>query len=500
MGTPAQSETGMEIEDGDSSSSAPSAPIVQPLSISPPKTPPVQNYKDVVAQGVTPASLITTTGPKKTFGVLVKRTPGVNLEEALHAVAKVIDPTKIIYADFLSAANFGIWFDSEETANEFMRQDTVKIRGEAAKLHRYANPIRRVVLRSVPPFVPDALLLKTLEKYGEARSAVTHQPVYGLSDKYSHIRSFTRSVEISFKGNEQIPPQIKVTCDGVDYVISTQVGARKCFKCQKPGHVSKDCPLKKVQTDGAQAAKGSKNKNRKQSTSVTKVVDAPESVATDNDGAEVESTDKALDGDVFVAPKAPRKSRNKRSKFEKNVSMQSGDDTDTDGETRQRKIATRSQSQSSSGSGKKVPISRQKKDPAPWGYDNWKSRTSFNTYETVTPELLYAFLQCLRSSDPEVEFQNLEKQALLVTRNVRDLYELLYEVQQSLGSSLKEVKTDISNVLSDLRELADMTEGQRLKIYHSIDESFRNSEFDYYKQLNQFSNDEIKERMNFFFN
>ena len=475
-------------------------PPVVPMdqgTISSPKGSPVLNYKAALAQGnKSGASSSSSTGPKKTFGVLLKRTPGVNLEEALHAVAKVIDPKKIVYADFLSAANFGVWFDSEETANEFMRQDTVEIRGETSKLHRYANPIRKVILRGVPPFISDEILLKALEKYGEARSAIIHQKVYGLSDKYAHIRSFTRSVEISMKGKDLIPPKIKVTCEGVEYAILTQVGGRKCFKCQKPGHVSKDCPTKNIQADGAQVAKGkNKNKNKKPTTSGTKV-DDPESMAVDDEGDDVGIANGASDNEVFVVP------RNKPPKAKKlkrigTVPTQSGDDTESDTEPT-RKISTRSQSQSSTGSGSSKNVLQ--KGPASWGHDHWKKSESFKAYESITLDRLYAFLQCLRSEDSSVEFDNFEKQALLATRDVREMYELLFEVQQSLGTPHRDTKDKISSVLSLLGDLADMKDTDKDEIFNTIDYTFRKSEMNYFQKVNTYSISQMNKFRNFFFN
>lgn len=55
---------------------------------------------------------------------------------------------------------------------------------ETTKIYRYANPIRKVVLRNVPPFINDDSIIKALEKYGEVRPAVIRQNIYGLEEEF----------------------------------------------------------------------------------------------------------------------------------------------------------------------------------------------------------------------------------------------------------------------------------------------------------------------------
>lgn len=102
--------------------------------------------------------------------------------------------------------------------------ETLEVKGQLTRIYHYANPVRRVVLRNVPPFLGDNILISKLSEFGYARSEVIHQTCFGLGESFS-----------------------------------VQIGAKKCFKCGKAGHINKDCPNVLAQLTAPQRTKQNAN-------------------------------------------------------------------------------------------------------------------------------------------------------------------------------------------------------------------------------------------------
>ncbi|OXA46785.1 hypothetical protein Fcan01_18068 [Folsomia candida] len=179
------------------------------------------NYNIIAAKGVVPTTWCDP-ALDKTKGVLIRRVAGVTLPELLEAIGKVILPSKIKYADFCGAANFEVWFDSVESVDTIVAFDTITIKGQLAKINRYLNPVRRVVLRNVPPFIPDDILLQLLEKYGEVRSGVEHQACFGVGEEFSHVKSFTRTISLSIQNGVMIPPRSRFDVSQAENELSSE--------------------------------------------------------------------------------------------------------------------------------------------------------------------------------------------------------------------------------------------------------------------------------------
>src|SRR5271156_5964589 len=135
----------------------------------PPIPPQGPTYAAAASGGVVPgpagaSAVAASAAPKKANGVLIRRVKDVALAEALDAVAKVMPPSKIIYADYMGASNYGIWLDSEESVDLLAGLETLEVKGQLTRIYRYANPVRKVVLRNVPPFIDDFILINELSK------------------------------------------------------------------------------------------------------------------------------------------------------------------------------------------------------------------------------------------------------------------------------------------------------------------------------------------------
>ncbi|CAM4642765.1 unnamed protein product [Lepidochelys olivacea] len=105
----------------------------------------------------------------------------------------------------------------------------------------------RLVLTSVPPFLPNAALLLALSTLGKPVSVVNPLPLGCKDPTLCHILLFRRQVQLlppppvgdgeAFKGSFRVPYQ------GARYRVFYSTGEARCYLCRSAGHVRRDCPL-----------------------------------------------------------------------------------------------------------------------------------------------------------------------------------------------------------------------------------------------------------------
>ncbi|CAG7818006.1 unnamed protein product [Allacma fusca] len=96
----------------------------------------------------------------------------------------------------------------------------------------------------VQPFLTNEALCKELSKYGSIQTQMRTELLYLPSGRATTIKSFTRTVGMSFRRDQILPPKLNLEFEKELYVVTTQVGRKKCFICRSTSHVSKDCPEK----------------------------------------------------------------------------------------------------------------------------------------------------------------------------------------------------------------------------------------------------------------
>ncbi|CAM4601295.1 unnamed protein product [Caretta caretta] len=111
----------------------------------------------------------------------------------------------------------------------------------------------RLVLTSVPPFLPNAALLPALSILGKPVSVISPLPLGCKDTTPRHIFSFCRQVQlllpstacdgVALEGSFLVPHQV------ARYQVYFSTGEARRYLCRASGHVRKDCPL--VQQGGA---------------------------------------------------------------------------------------------------------------------------------------------------------------------------------------------------------------------------------------------------------
>ncbi|OXA38245.1 LINE-1 reverse transcriptase [Folsomia candida] len=156
-------------------------------------------------------------------GVVLRRIKEVPLVEVLKAFSKYVSPQFITHADNLGAANWAVWLKDSESFDKVMRADSLSFGAASVKLYAYANPIRRVIVRGVPPFVNDADLSACFSKFGELRGYISHQGLMNAGEEFAHIKSFTRIIELAIPKGVRVPDVVTVKANGKEYKLRGDV-------------------------------------------------------------------------------------------------------------------------------------------------------------------------------------------------------------------------------------------------------------------------------------
>lgn len=436
---------------------------------------PAPSYSKAATMAVMPPDP-TSSALDKSKGVLIRRIKGVTLSELLEALGKVISPKKILYADFVTAANFGVWLDTDKSVDDLIGLDTLEIKGQMTKMYRYTNPVHRVVLRNVPPFIPDTVILSYLQKYGEIRGALERQSCYNVGEDFAHVKSFTRNVSLAISDGVIVPPGLTISWENKKHVIYVQVGAKKCFKCNKPGHTSNNCPTKATVPVSRPTPKTSKRKSvpltipvEDQGQTESQKRRRFDSLPSQNEGSGM--TDSGLDSSLTLGSERPKRRKPGRPPNQTDRSV-----------TRSLSAAT-------------VPIS----SPTTWAFDVWK-KGNFKTYPSFNKEHLYMFLRNLKRDFFKGGYTHFYEQVAMATRNPQELHDLLFEVVNSLGKSQELVRTEMHDILKLVSKSIDLSSEEIEKIKDRTDLNFRNFELQAYQLANKLSDDEMQKFRKYFFN
>ncbi|XP_067417517.1 proline-rich protein 36-like [Emydura macquarii macquarii] len=176
--------------------------------------------------------------------LLVPASPHV--ETYVRALARVVGPSAIVAASKM----FGkvVFFLASEAAAQEAVERGLAVGGVYVPLEPLEDLGVRVVLTSVPPFLPNAALLPFLSTLGKPISVLSPLPLGCKDPALRHVLSFRRQVQL------QLPPAVArdggalegsflVPYQGAHYRVHYSSGEARCFLCRAMGHVRRDCPL-----------------------------------------------------------------------------------------------------------------------------------------------------------------------------------------------------------------------------------------------------------------
>ncbi|CAM4475689.1 unnamed protein product, partial [Lepidochelys olivacea] len=175
--------------------------------------------------------------------LLVPASPHV--ETYVQALAKVVGPTAIVAASKMYGKV--VFFLASEDATQEAVERGLTVGGVFVPLEPLEDLGVRLVLTSVPPFLPNAALLPALSTLGKLVSVISPLPLGCKDPTLRHIFSFRRQVQLlppaGARDGEALEGSFLVPYEGARYRVFYSTGEARCYLCRSAGHVRRDCPL-----------------------------------------------------------------------------------------------------------------------------------------------------------------------------------------------------------------------------------------------------------------
>ena len=160
----------------------------------------------------------------------VQPDPSVPVEAVLLAVGDRVGHANLCYA---SRMNRGVVvFLKEERYVAELIASGVSLNGVYLQVSPLAVPSTRVTLSGVPPFIPNQVLERELQRYGKLASSMRTVGLGCKSDKLKHVQSFRRQVFMFLTCPSQtLEVSFRVKHGEGHYMVYASTGSVRCFEC-----------------------------------------------------------------------------------------------------------------------------------------------------------------------------------------------------------------------------------------------------------------------------
>ncbi|CAM4567107.1 unnamed protein product [Lepidochelys kempii] len=134
-----------------------------------------------------------------------------------------------------------IFFLAPEAAAQEAVEKGLAVGGVFVPLELLENLGVRLVLTSVPPFLPNAALLPALSTLGKPVSVISPLPLGCKDPTLHHVFSFRRQVQFLpppvVRDGEALEGSFLVPYQGAHYRVFYSMGEARCYLCRSAGHV-----------------------------------------------------------------------------------------------------------------------------------------------------------------------------------------------------------------------------------------------------------------------
>lgn len=103
--------------------------------------------------------------PKKDQAIIIDITDEINQKDYVFAIAKIVDPSNIIFISRISKDRYCIFLSSRELVDKIVNHiEPILCNNIPIKIRKYFNPDKRVIISNVCPLIPHDIIIDELRK------------------------------------------------------------------------------------------------------------------------------------------------------------------------------------------------------------------------------------------------------------------------------------------------------------------------------------------------
>jgi hypothetical protein len=172
------------------------------------------------------------------------------VEQYVTSMATLVGDESIIAASRMNKL-VDIFLNSLHTV-EIAIRNGLTIDNQMIDVAHMIKPATKMILSNVPPFIPNHLITKELEQYGQVVGRLRTIPLGCKAESLRHVMSFRRQGFILLRGGTRnINGLIRIIHDGHPYNIYLSTDEMRCFSCGVTGNLRKNCPHERDSNENA---------------------------------------------------------------------------------------------------------------------------------------------------------------------------------------------------------------------------------------------------------
>jgi hypothetical protein len=183
------------------------------------------------------------TFPSKEQAIVMDSIDGVQLNEYIFAISKLVNPSDIKFASKMSMNRVCLYLSNKELVNSLIgKHRSINIGNATVSIRPLITKYTRVVLSNVCPVIPHHVIETKLRKLNiRLASSITFLRVGISQPGFSHILSFRRQVYIHPDDVSKVPSSLKIDFDETSYWLYLSTDGVSCFLCKERGHLARNC-------------------------------------------------------------------------------------------------------------------------------------------------------------------------------------------------------------------------------------------------------------------
>ena len=204
----------------------------------------MESTKQNISQSVSYAQVTqNSTFPTKEQAVILDAIEGIQVQEYVLQLAKIVEPRNIRFVSRISHGRICFYLNSKQTADNLTENHKkINIGSHELEIRPLISKAKRIILSNVCPIIPHHVIIEELQKLNIRHTSQMTFIRAGYSDSsLAHILCFRRQIYIQPEDITKIPPCMQINFDDTPYYIYLSSEKLTCFLCKQEGHVAKFC-------------------------------------------------------------------------------------------------------------------------------------------------------------------------------------------------------------------------------------------------------------------